>query len=132
MPAENSPVGPSNKWYAIGMRNLWQTQVQGVSIKILSGPCYLATKFEAFNSRGSDYRTSHDFEDIIYVLDNRTTIQDEIKVCNNLIKEFLVSELKKINSHQSSEEIYSAHIHPLVVHDRLPLLLEKINKIIQI
>ncbi len=35
---------------------------------------FLATKFEAFKDRGGDYRTSHDFEDIVYVLDNRTTI----------------------------------------------------------
>lgn len=130
MPSKNSPIGPSNKWYAIGMEDLWKMEVDGISINILSPPCYLATKFEAFNSRGSDYRTSHDFEDIIYVLDNRTTIVQEIKNTNTLIREFLISEFKKINSHQSSDEIYSAHIHPLVVEERLPILLEKIDKIV--
>lgn len=132
MPTENSPIGPSNQWYGVGMKDLWQIQVEGINIQILSAPCYLATKFEAFNNRGSDYRTSHDFEDIIYVLDNRTTIVEEIKNSNNLIQNFLISEFKKINAHQSSEEIYSAHIHPLVINDRLPILLTKINKIIQI
>lgn len=129
MPSENSPIGPSNKWYAIGMKDLKRMEVDGVTINILSAPCYLATKFEAFNSRGSDYRTSHDFEDIIYVLDNRTTIVEEIKNANVLIREFLVNEFRKINSNKSSEEIYSAHIHPLIVQERLPMLLAKIDKI---
>ncbi len=129
MPSENSPLGPSNKWYAVGMEDLWQKKVEDVTINILSAPCYLATKFEAFNSRGSDYRTSHDFEDIIYVLDNRTTIVEEIKNDNELIRNFLINEFKKINDLPSSQEIYSAHIHPLIVEDRLPILLEKIAKI---
>lgn len=132
MPSENSPIGPSNRWYALGMKDLWQMEVEGIVINILSAPCYLATKFEAFNSRGSDYRTSHDFEDIIYVLDNRTTIIEEIKNTNVLIREFLIREFIKINSHKSSEEIYSAHIHPLIVEERLPILLEKIDKIVEI
>lgn len=132
MPAENSPVGPSNKWYAIGMKYLWQMNVEDVTINILSAPCYLATKFEAFNSRGSDYRTGHDFEDIIYALDNRKTIVEEIENTDLSILNFLVDELRKINSNSSSEEKYSPHIHPLIVQDRLPLLLEKFDKIIQI
>jgi hypothetical protein len=61
MPSENSPIGPSNRWYAVGIENFWQVKVEDVTVNILSAPCYLATKFEAFNSRGSDYRTSHDF-----------------------------------------------------------------------
>jgi hypothetical protein len=88
----------------------------------------LASKFEAFYSLGSDYRASHDFEVIIFVLDNRTTIVEEIKNTYILIREFLKSEFRKINYHYSSEEIYSVHIHPLIVQDLLPLLIEKVNK----
>ncbi len=92
MPSENRTIGPSNKWYAIGMEDLWQ--INGVTVNILSAPCYLASKFEAFNSRGSDYRCIHDFEVIIYVLDNRTTIVEEIKNPKILIREFLKSEFR--------------------------------------
>jgi len=130
MPSENSPIGSSNKWYAIEMEDLWQMEVVGVIVNILSSPCYLASKFEAFYSRGSDYRTSNDFEEIIYVLNNRTTIVEEIKNTNILIREFLKIEFRKINSHYSSEEIYSAHIHPLIVQDLLTVLIAKVNKIL--
>lgn len=114
MPAEDGPLGPSNSWYKIGFENLWTTKVKNQEISILSAPCFLATKFEAFKNRGTDYRTSHDFEDIIYVLDNRTTIVDEIEIDFPEIKQFLKEEFKRIYTHLSFEEIITCHIHPLI------------------
>ena len=74
MATEDGPLGPSNRWYKVGFKNLKNVKVKDQEIKILSAPCYLATKFEAFKNRGNDYRTSHDIEDIIYVIDNRIDI----------------------------------------------------------
>ena len=81
MASTDSMRGPTNRWYSIGFDSIQQIQFEGVLIQILSAACYLATKFEAYNHRGNgDYRTSHDFEDIIYVIDNRTTIVEEVRV----------------------------------------------------
>ena len=75
MASTDTMRGPTNRWYAIGFDSLQEVTIQGATIQILSAPCYLATKFEAYNHRGQDdYRTSHDFEDIIYVLDNLSLI----------------------------------------------------------
>lgn len=130
MPSEDGPIGPANKWYKIGFENLWTTTVKEQNIHILSAPCYLATKFEAFNDRGTDYRTSHDFEDIIYVLDNRTTIVEEISQDHLEIRQFIKEELIKIYESNTFIETISCHIHPLIVADRLPLMIEKIEHII--
>ena len=129
MPAEDGPFGPSNKWYKIGFENLWNVKAKEEEIRILSAPAYLATKFEAFNSRGSDYRTSHDFEDIIYVLDNRLTIVYEVENAHIEIREFLKSEMKKILRNRFLEEILNSHIHPLMQKERSPIVLEKLNQI---
>ena len=129
MPAEDGPLGPSNKWYKIGFENLWKVNAKEEEIHILSAPAYLATKFEAFNSRGGDYRTSHDFEDIIYVLDNRMTIVNEIEISHMEIKEFLQSEFNKILQSKFLIEILSSHIHPIMLEERYPIVLEKINQI---
>jgi predicted nucleotidyltransferase len=129
MPAEDGPLGPSNKWYKIGFENLWKEKAKEEEIQILSAPAYLATKFEAFNSRGGDYRTSHDFEDIIYVLDNRMTIVKEIEKSHVEIKEFLQSEFNKILKSKFLIEILSSHIHPIMLEERYPIVLEKINQI---
>lgn len=129
MPSEDSPVGPANRWYKLGFEDLWTTNIDGVELQIFSAPCYLATKFEAFNSRGGNYRTSHDFEDIIYVIDNRTSIVAEITKTHPEIKNFLKTEINKVLDSPFHEEFISANIHPLVLNERYPMLLDKLRMI---
>ncbi|WP_139959574.1 hypothetical protein [Flavicella sediminum] len=130
MSTEDGPLGPANRWYKIGFQNLWTVKANDQEIKIFSAPCYLATKFEAYNNRGNDYRTSHDIEDIIYVFDNRTTIVDEIATTEKTIKSFLIEELEKIITRGLLEEVLMTHIHPLMIEERLPLVKEKIEEIV--
>jgi hypothetical protein len=130
MPTSDTQIGVSNKWYEPGLAFVQQVQVQGIEIKIFSAPYFIATKFEAFNSRGGDYRTSHDFEDIIYIIDNRTTIVEEVKASDEIVKEFLISSFKKVLEQQAWQEIIITQIHPLMIEDRFPLIVEKINLII--
>ena len=128
MASTDSMRGPTNRWYSIGFDSTQKFQVEGVLIQILSAACYLATKFEVYNHRGNgDYRTSHDFEDIIYVIDNRTTIVEEVRVADKRIRDFLKSEFRKILNTPYAEEILSAHLHPLILEKRYPILLAKIN-----
>lgn len=132
MPSEDGPIGPANKWYKVGFKNLWIQEIEALTITTLSAPCFLATKFEAFNNRGTDYRLSHDFEDIIYVLDNRSTIVAEILKETINIQNFLKEELFKIYLNPSFEEIISCHVPPMIHDERLPIIKEKIEKIIVI
>lgn len=132
MASTDTMRGPTNRWYAIGFDTLLEITVKDTVIQILSAPFYLATKFEAFNHRGQDdYRTSHDFEDIIYVLDNRTTIVEEIRQADDEVKKFLCKELDKVINSPYLEEILSAHLHPFIIEERYPMLLEKISQIIE-
>jgi hypothetical protein len=131
MASEDGHFGPSNRWYKIGFENLWITNAKNQEIRILSAPCYLATKFEAFNSRGTDYRTSHDIEDIIYILDNRTTIVEEIKEDKESICQFIKEQLLEIVNKGLLEEVLISHIHPLMTEERMPIVKEKIVQILE-
>ena len=51
IPAEDNAFGSTNRWYKIGFEDLWKVKAKDQEIYILSAPCFLATKFEAFNSR---------------------------------------------------------------------------------
>ncbi|WP_242085556.1 hypothetical protein [Aestuariivivens sediminis] len=130
MPSEDGPIGPANTWYKIGFKNLWTHKVEDQTITLLSAPCFLATKFEAFKDRGTDYRLSHDFEDIIYVLNNRSTIVEEVARDHLEIKQFLKVELIKIYESVLYDEIISCHVPPLIHEERLPIIKEKIEQII--
>ena len=129
IPAEDNAFGSTNRWYKIGFEDLWKVNVKDQEIYILSAACFLATKFEAFNNRGNDYRTSHDIEDIIYIIDNRTTIVDEIAKCDKKILEFIKYEFKKIIDKGLLEELLVTHIHPLIIDERIHIVKEKISSI---
>jgi predicted nucleotidyltransferase len=130
MASEEGPLGPANRWYKMGFENLWTAKAKDQEIKILSAPCYLATKFEAFNDRGSDYRTSHDIEDIIYIVDNRVGIVEEIRKDDYRIANFIKEQLQKIINKGMMHEVLMAHIHPLMLEERMPIVEEKINQIL--
>lgn len=129
MPAEDSSIGISNTWYKPGFKYLQTIQLgDEIKINILPSPYFLATKLEAFKERGhNDFYGSHDFEDIIYLLDNRTTIVEEIMAADNDVKEYIKTELKTIKSHPQANEILAMHIHPLIREERFNMLMEKIK-----
>ena len=133
MPAEDSSIGVSNKWYKPGFDYLQQTQLEdGTSINILPSPYFLATKLEAFKGRGqNDFYGSHDYEDIIYLLDNRTTIVEEILAAEENVRQYIKDELTTIKNHPQADEILAMHIHPLIREERFKMLMEKIEQIIK-
>lgn len=132
MAADDGPLGPSNRWYKLGFDNLQTVEVKGETIQILPAPCYLATKFEAFNNRGRDYRTSHDIEDVIYVIDNRIDIVQEIQETIPEIRIFIQHELQKIIDQNLLDEVLTAHIHPIMLDERFPIVEKKIQEILSL
>lgn len=78
MPDTDSVLGFTNKWYGKGFCYREEVSLtDGLKVYILSPLYYLATKIEAIRGRGGeDLRLSHDFEDLIYVLNNRLDIME--------------------------------------------------------
>ena len=111
MPTDSDVLGFSNRWYEEGIEIKRQkTLPNGTNVFVFPPEYYLAAKFEAHNSRGgNDLRQSHDFEDIIYILDNCSNIVDNISASNPSVKEYLKSEcLKLLENPNITEGIESA------------------------
>jgi hypothetical protein len=134
MPADDSSIGVSNIWYKPGFKYLQQITLEdGTTINILPSPYFLATKLEAFKDRGkNDFYGSHDFEDIIYLIDNRTTIVEEILTADEEIRQYIKDELTLIKNHKQADEILAMHIHPLIREERFKMLMKKIEVITNI
>jgi predicted nucleotidyltransferase len=132
MLAVDSPLGSCNRWYQKGFSSLQKVTVEGETIQVFSAPYFLATKFEAFNDRGKDMRTSHDLEDIIYVINNRDNIVEEISTANKEVQLFLQTEIRKLLGNRLIEEILSYHIVPSDFEYRYPLVLGKMKDIVNI
>lgn len=131
MPAEDSPIGVSNRWYKPGFEFVKKIRIQDQEIRVLSLPYYIATKLEAFNDRGGDYRFSHDFEDVIYVIDNCTTVIQDVLGADELVKNFIKIELQKVLNNPNVAEIIQSQVHPNIVKGRYPIIMEKLKRIVE-
>lgn len=110
MPTGESVLGFSNKWHPDGYKNAIDYEIDDHVIKILSPSYFIASKIEAFKSRGSnDGRTSSDFEDIVFVLENRFSIWDDLQQCDEALKEYLKNEFKNFLANALFEEWIDAH-----------------------
>lgn len=122
MPTDDPSVGFKNRWYPDGFRNAVSHRIDDtVTIKILSAPFFIATKLEAFKGRGKeDGRTSQDFEDIVFVLENRGQIWEEMRNCEAELKTYLISEFCNLIVHPAIFEWIDCHVEqgspPLTVY----------------
>ncbi|MDR1883936.1 MAG: hypothetical protein LBR26_14315, partial [Prevotella sp.] len=112
MPVNPDILGFSNHWYKAGYESrIEKTMPDKTDIYIFPVEYYVATKFEALNSRGgSDIRGSHDWEDIVYVLDNCDNFLSSLQECKNedLLDYFRNQFDKLLNNNNIMEIIYSA------------------------
>jgi predicted nucleotidyltransferase len=102
--------GFSNKWYPEGFATAIDYVIDETVVKILSVPYFIATKLEAFKSRGRDGRTSPDFEDIVYVLENRQTVWGELAATTGEIKKYLQFEFTHLRKNPSIFEWIDCHV----------------------
>ncbi len=112
MLTDDASIGFKNKWYSEGFKNAVNYKIdEECTVKILSAPYFIATKLEAYKSRGNnDGRFSHDFEDIIYVLENRGKIWEEMNNVNAAIKQYLRSEFHKLVKNPNIFEWIDSHV----------------------
>lgn len=112
MPFEDSPIGPSNRWYKPGIHHKIVYEIsQGVLIQLLPVTYYVATKLEAILFRGGDdLRFSHDFEDVIYVLNYSGEFNEQFVSSDDLqLKSFLQEQFGRLLTRPFiREEILSA------------------------
>ncbi len=107
MPTDARVLGFGNPWYPAAFENaLLHELPNGQTIRLISAPYFLATKFVAFESRGNaDFLASPDLEDIITVIDGRAEIVDDVAGSAADLRRFLS---EKIHSMLDSEHFLDA------------------------
>lgn len=129
MPTDESILGFSNRWYSKGLVKPQKVQLpSGLSIQILAAPFFLATKIEAYLGRGQgDMRTSPDFEDIIVLLNGRSTIEQEIGASPVELKQYLSRNFTSFTQSLSDiEEAIYCHL------SQEPGMVERVKSLIDL
>lgn len=133
MPTDETILGFGNRWYkqAIALSSLYPL-TDCLEIRVVTAPYFLATKFEAFKTRGKmDFYASHDFEDIVSVLDGRIEIVDEIKSSDSCLQDYLINSLQEVMISPSFKGAIPGHFgqYGSLANDRIELLEQKLNLI---
>lgn len=98
MPTDESILGFSNRWYPAAVASASSIALPGgLRINLISAPAFLATKFEAFDTRGrSDVLISHDLEDIVNVVDGRAAIVEEVAAAESGLRAYLAAKFGEL------------------------------------
>ncbi|HSW60408.1 MAG TPA: hypothetical protein VLJ60_06380 [bacterium] len=105
--------GMNMKWLQETVSNSIEIKKDGAVFKVASPACFVAMKLEAFNDRGkADYLGSRDVEDVISVIDGRSSIVEEIKNSDQEIVEFISKTIKELLQKNEFVASISGHLMP--------------------
>jgi hypothetical protein len=122
---------PANPWFAPGFARCETIDIEDQHVQILPLPYFLASKFTAFEGRGSqEPRTSHDLEDIIYVFDNRTDIVEQLTAAPEDVKPYLIAQFQNIVSNRQMQEAIFGNLYFETREVRYKRLMNGIRRIV--
>lgn len=128
MPTDTSILGVSNRWYVLAASTAQAMVLDGdIRIRVITAPCFIATKLEAFHGRGQrDYLGSHDLEDIIAVIEGRPEIVAECAVASADLQAYLQQELSKLMENDSFMQALPGHV---IEGNRLPVVRRRLQEL---
>nr|NQU93445.1 hypothetical protein [Bacteroidota bacterium] len=106
MPTDSNVLGFTNRWYEEGMEiKISKALPDGTEVFVFPPEYYLAAKFEAHKGRGgNDLRQSHDFEDIIYIMDNCRDLLNNINDSTPNVRTYLKEECRNLLENEGITE----------------------------
>jgi predicted nucleotidyltransferase len=107
MPTDERVLGFANRWYPLAAATARRVLLpSGTPIHLIATPAFLATKFEAFLTRGrSDLLVSHDFEDIVNVVEGCATIEDDMAGAQEEVRNYLSARFSDVIAAPDFENI---------------------------
>lgn len=131
MPTDPDILGFANRWYASAARDFRIMTVDSVTLRVVSPACFLATKLEAFHSRGNgDFMLSHDMEDIIVVIDGRPNIVADVSMAEPDVRSYLREQFALLIQDRFFLDALPAHLPGDVgSQQRLPILLGRVARL---
>jgi hypothetical protein len=114
MPTDEEILGFSNRWYPQALQFATTEEIaEKMVIRVVSGPYFLATKIEAFYSRGKgDFLASHDMEDIVTVLDGRPELGEEVRIAPEEVRDFLSRTFREFLRNRDFLDALPGHLLP--------------------
>ena len=123
---------PANPWFEPGFEKAIPVQIEEQTIRILPFTYFLATKFSAFSARGGrDPRMSHDFEDIVYLLNYTSNFKEEIQNSpDEDVKQYLSESFNRILKESRLQEAVIGNLYFENQEARYQKIIKKLKAIV--
>lgn len=134
MPMKDQTGQFDNPWFEIALETSSLRTLDGVTVRTVNAPCFIATKLTAFADRGKgDFMSSHDLEDIITVVDGRASLVDEIDEAESSMRHFMLNRITELMENESFRDCLPGHLQPdRAGQMRLPLLIKRLQLITEL
>ena len=101
MPTEASILGFENRWQGEAFPHAVEVELpSGQPVRAIPPPYLLATKLEAFRTRGKDdFYGSRDFGDVVALIDGREELLDEVAGAPAPLREYVAGQLDELSRH---------------------------------
>jgi hypothetical protein len=111
MPTDPAAIGFSNRWYPEGFQTAISHQIdKDTAVNIFTLPYFIASKWEAFKGRGVDYRSSTDFEDLVYIFENAENFEAQMRGAPEHLIAYLNAEFGAVLDSEDFEEGLASHM----------------------
>ncbi len=138
MPGNEISGYVNNKWYQAAMDRAESLQLStGKTVRIISPIYLIATKLEAFNSRGSlklpdmfDGEANKDLEDIVHLIEGRDVLLRELKQAQKSVQIYIESQFKKILTNPLSDDFINNCFGGVLGSKRAQYVKDQITKIV--
>lgn len=132
MPLDEKVLGFLNRWYKTAVLTADRVILEpSLQIRIVTAPCFLATKLEAYKGRGGgEYLGSHDLEDLIAVVDGRPSLADELRAAPEDLHAYVAAKVGALLEDARFIDALPGHLLPDAASQaRIGLLLRRLRDI---
>ncbi len=121
---------PGNQWFLNGFDQAIPVVLEGVRIKILPLPYFLAAKFDAFFDRGSmDAYASKDLEDLVYLFIHTSDIVHQILNAPEDVRQYLKEAVHRLLNDATAMGAIPGHLFYENAEEQFGVINQKFDEI---
>jgi len=123
-------MGLSSRWFSDALKSATLKSIPGGEVPVISAATFVATKLVAYADRGKGDYYHHDLEDVISVVDGRSSLSQELKSSPPALRGFVADQIRQLIDDPDFLRHLPGHLpSDDVSQSRLPFLRERLQQI---
>jgi len=123
-------MGLNTRWFSEALQSATVHRIPGGEVPVISAPTFIATKLVAFTDRGKGDFYHRDIEDVISIVDGRTSLKEDLEASSRELRAYVSAELTRYLANPGFVDQLPGHLPgDPASQGRLPLLIERLTVI---